>query len=103
MSAEDGAFGPVLFSRLQNQIATPAPVAPTLGCSGTSANNYGYRAALTPAKGNILDSQKGHENKRLGIRKLSLIENASSRPASRRLNGIHLMPTFTKGGENSLT
>ena len=50
MSAEDGAFGPVLFSRLQNQIATPAPVAPTLGCSGTSANNYGSRAALTPAK-----------------------------------------------------
>src|ERR1700679_109156 len=50
MSAEDGSFGPVLFSRLQNQIATPAPVAPTLGCSGTSANNYGYRAALTHAR-----------------------------------------------------
>jgi hypothetical protein len=47
ISAEDGAFGPVLFLRFQNQITTPAPAAPTSGCSATSANNYGYIAALT--------------------------------------------------------
>jgi hypothetical protein len=47
MPAEDGAFGSVLFLRLQSQIATPNLAAPTSGRSGTSANNYGFRAALT--------------------------------------------------------
>src|SRR5580658_6599129 len=47
MPAEDGAFGPVLFLRLQNQIAMPATAAPTSGCSGTSARNSGFTAALT--------------------------------------------------------
>ena len=65
-SVRAGPKGPFYSLRPQNQIPPAAPTAPTSGRYGTSANNYGFRAALAmksyrllllDAKGRLLGSR----------------------------------------------